>query len=221
MPRLTVLQLDTAFPRIAGDVAAAATYTEAVDIIRMPQASVAKVVATQPDGIDITAFEDAVASISSGVITTSCGFLGYWQEHLSRLTTQPVITSSLCRLDHLCQQYGRGKVAIVTFDAAVLRAPLYAPLLGDFGGPVIGLEDHHHLRRVIADDLTHLDRGKAEAELISHLSGQLDGIEAVLLECTNLPPYKAALKKACGVAVFDILNAIDALTPGLVKPAFL
>ena len=221
MPRLTVLQLDTAFPRIAGDVAASATYREPVHIIRIPKASVAKVVAANPDSLDITAFEDAIATIGSGMITTSCGFLGYWQDHLSRLTTQPVITSSLCRLDHLCRQYGRGRVAIVTFDADVLRAPLYAPLLGGFDGPVIGLDQTHHLRRVIADDLPQLDCDKAEAELISHLSGQLDGIEAVLLECTNLPPYKAALKKTFDVAVYDILNAIDELTPGLVRPAFL
>ena len=140
MPRLTVLQLDTAFHAYCRRCRRSATYRKPVHIIRIPKASVAKVVAANPDGIDITAFEDAIATIGSGMITTSCGFLGYWQDHLSRLTTQPVITSSLCRLDHLCQQYGRGRVAIVTFDAAVLRAPLYAPLLGDFGGPVIGLD---------------------------------------------------------------------------------
>ena len=89
-----------------------------------------------------------------------------------------------------------------------------------FDGPVIGLDQTHHLRRVIADDLPQLDCDRAEAELISYLSGQLDGIEAVLLNAQS-----AALQSRAGktfdVAVYDILNAIDELTPGLVRPAFL
>ena len=229
MTRLTVLQLDTGFPRIAGDVASPESYLEPVDIRIIPRASVDAVVSSHPHRLDISGFEAARATLNEagneGIIATSCGFLFYWQEHLSSLIERPtgrhLITSSLCCLEAVCRKYGSSKVAIITFDADVLASPLYARLTGDFDGPIIGLAPHHHLRQVISGDLPKLDSRRAEKELLAHLSGKLSGIDAVILECTNLVPYKPAVIKAFGVAIFDIMTCIDDLVPGLVKPAFI
>ena len=79
---LTVLQLDTAFPRIAGDVAASATYRSRCTY-PYSQGIGGKGCCRKSNSLDITAFEDAIATIGSGMITTSCGFLGYWQDHLA------------------------------------------------------------------------------------------------------------------------------------------
>ena len=54
--RLTVLQLDTVFPRIKGDVASRETYLEPIKVKKIPQASVAKVVTATPDQNDMTSF---------------------------------------------------------------------------------------------------------------------------------------------------------------------
>ena len=34
------------------------------------------------------------------------------------------------------------------------------------------------------------------------------GFDTIVLECTNLPPYKNALKAALGVQVFDVLDLL-------------
>jgi hypothetical protein len=48
MPAVTVLQLDTSFPRIPGDVACPQTYLGEVEVIRIAQASVAQTPCAAP-----------------------------------------------------------------------------------------------------------------------------------------------------------------------------
>ena len=79
MAKLTVLQLDTAFPRLPGDVASPDSYDCAIDIVTIPAATVKTIVTDHPDHIDISGFEAAIDLIDrtaddNDVITTSCGF---------------------------------------------------------------------------------------------------------------------------------------------------
>ena len=75
---------------------------------------------------------------------------------------------------------------------------------------------------MIAGDLPHLDAALAEAELVELVGGLLRErpVRALLLECTNLPPYKQALKARFDVEIFDILTLIDRTKAGMVDPAF-
>jgi hypothetical protein len=41
------------------------------------------------------------------------------------------------------------------------------------------------------------------------------GIDTVVLECTNLPPYKPALERALGLPVFDVLDLLRGFYAGL------
>ena len=59
-PALTILQLDTDFPRVPGDVACPETYTCEVEIIRVPRATVGQIVSDRPEEIDIIPFETAL-----------------------------------------------------------------------------------------------------------------------------------------------------------------
>lgn len=221
--RLTVLQLDTVFPRIKGDVASPETYLEPVKVEKIPQASVARVVTSSPDQNDITPFMTAAAAINSGMGVTSCGFLGYWQDELNRHCPRPFIASALVDLPQWQQHYAPDEMAIITFDESVLSTPLYAPLLAGFSGQVIGLHPHMHLKKVICEDQAELDQQRAEAELIAHLDALLDfnTIKAMVFECTNLPPYRQAIKSAFKVDIYDILTSIDARAPKLVRPELL
>ncbi|MEI6204133.1 MAG: hypothetical protein WCP68_19470, partial [Enhydrobacter sp.] len=40
-------------------------------------------------------------------------------------------------------------------------------------------------------------------------------VDAIVLECTNLPPYKKALEHALGVPVFDVLDLLGGFRKGL------
>ena len=220
---LTVLQLDTVFPRVAGDVASPDTYQTPIAIKKIDQASVAAVVTAAPDQTNISKFEQACGDIHHGIGVTSCGFLGYWQDHLNRICPAPFIASSLVDLPHWQGLHGDGELAIVTFDDAVLSTPLYEGLRSGFHGAVIGLSPDMHLRQVISQDRPELDQPRAEQEMLDLLTPYLaaGSIKALVLECTNLPPYKAAIKSRFDVEVYDILTSIHNRDPNVVKPEFL
>lgn len=216
IPRVTVLQLDTDFPRTMGDVGAPESYARAPEIIRIAGASVGRIVTDRPQDIDIAPFEEALQRAQGDVIVTSCGFLSYWQEHLSTLTDRPFISSSLTALQHLAQSYPPEALRILTFDAARL-GPTHLGNHAEYTDSIIGLPPTHHLRQVIAKNLSTLDRTRAATETANLLAhSQTEAHQHILLECTNLPPYREAIKEATGLPVTDILTVIEATCPGAI-----
>ena len=45
------------------------------------------------------------------------------------------------------------------------------------------------------------------------------GIDTIVFECTNLPPYKKAVQDAVGLPVFDVLDLLKGFYAGLTGPA--
>ena len=228
MPVISLIQLDTSFPRIPGDIGAAETWICGLDVRSIPKLSVAQVINAAPSDTDISGAEAAARAAMGDLVTTSCGFLCYWQDRLAAQCQTPFISSALLDLPRLMQAFPRDELAILTFDSDVLAAPAFAPALGGFAGPVLGLPEEAHLRQVIAGDLPYLDPALAEAELIDLVAGfvrdrdaQGRPVRALLLECTNLPPYKQALKARFDLEIFDILTLIDHRKTGMVDPAFI
>lgn len=219
-PRVTVLQLDTYFPRIAGDVGCEATYAIAPQILRIGGASVAGIVTDRPQDIDVAPFADALAHAQGDIIVTSCGFLSYWQEALAALTDRPFISSALTALDHLHAEHRPEAMRILTFNQDAL-GKAHLGNHPEYLGSIIGLHPTHHLRQVISKNLSALDPARASAEIITLLSEtQTTAHRHILLECTNMPPYRAAITAATGLPVTDILSCIEAVCPGAIAPEF-
>lgn len=220
-PALSILQLDTTFPRIPGDVACKETYTQPVEILRIRAASVAGIVRADPAHIDITPFGEALKRAEAELVVTSCGFLSFWQDHLVGLADKRFISSALTQLPALASEHSPDALMILTFDAAKLGS---SHLRGhpEYLKSCVGLRTSDHLRGVIAHDQQDLDLVRAEAELLGLVKESLlSHHRAILLECTNLPPYAPAIRRATGLPVFDILTAVEAMRPGLVAPEFL
>ncbi len=212
--RLGVLMLDTRFPRFPGEVGHAESFTFPVDYERIPQASVARVVSGEPLPKELQeAFFSAARRLSArgaSLIATSCGFLAPLQSELARVSGRPVITSSLVLLPLLRSVFGpEATLAILTFDAAQLGPQHLPKTEGPLG--IGGLEEGNTLYPAISGDLTELDPAKAEADALAcagDLCQESPRPSALLLECTNLSPYKRALRAALALPVYDIVDAI-------------
>ena len=86
----------------------------------------------------------------------------------------------------------------------------------------VGLPETNHLRRVISENRPDLDQAKAGAEIAKLIaSAQRPRHGHVLLECTNLPPYKHAIQRLTGLPVTDILTCIEAAQSGAVCSNYL
>lgn len=220
-PGLSVLQLDTRFPRVLGDIGNAETFSCEVEIITVPGARVAGIVTGQPEHIDIAPFERALGAARGDVVVTSCGFLAYWQDHLQARLDRPFLASALAALPDLARGLGPADLRILTFDDKKLnRAHLGG--LGAFEASIRGLRPGNHLRRVIEEDAGHLDAAQARRDVLQDMTDAMaPGVRHLLLECTNLPPYKAAMRHRLGVQISDILTLVEHNRPGTIQPAFL
>lgn len=217
-PSVTVLQLDTDFPRIPGDVGCPDTFCDKIEVLRISSATVGQVVTTDPASIPLQPFEDAIAHASGDIIVTSCGFLSYWQSHLSRLTDRPFISSSLTALPALCEHFAAQDILTITFDAGSLNANHFGPHQTD----VVGLAPDMHLRQAISQNLSTLDTKRATQEISDFVTSEIKSHHRhILFECTNLPPYKNAIAARTDLPITDILTCIEGARPGTVRPEFL
>jgi len=221
-----ILMLDTRFPRIPGDMGNASTFPFPVRYHRVTGASPDLVVRRGAEGLLPSFVEGARALEREGVgaITTNCGFLVKYQREMAAAVTTPVFTSSLLLVPLVHRLLGPGRrVGLMTVNSASL-GPEH--LAGAGIGPdiplaVAGMEGEKEFTRVMLGDELELDVDLAREEHIRvarRLISEHPDIGAIVLECTNMPPYAADIQRETGRAVFDIISLVrmahDALAAG-------
>ena len=222
-PVLGILMLETRFPRPPGDIGNPATWPFPVRYATVSGARVERVVAERPDPALLAPFlEAAEALLDAGVraITTSCGFLVVFQETLARELPVPVLTSSLLQIPWLLPLLGGRRIGVITIDSTRLSAAHLRAAGAPEDTPVEGVEGGE-LHRVIMHDLPELDGDAARAELLAagkRLRARVPDLGAVVLECTNLPPYADDLRRRLDLPVMDMVTALHFLRTGLPGP---
>ena len=203
---LGVLMLDTRFPRPMGDIGNPETFRRAgipVRFVTIAGASPQRVVREADSELLQPFLEAAMALEAAGaaVIATSCGFLAAYQAVLARSVKVPVITSSLLQVARYAQP------GIVTIDAPSLTASVLEGAGVPAGTPIEGVAAGCEFRqRILSNDGT-MDLARAEQDVVSaavRLTRRHPELTDIVLECTNMPPYRDAVARATGRAVHDI-----------------
>ena len=222
-----ILMLDTRFPRIPGDMGNAATFPFPVRYHRVSGAGPDLVVRRGAEGL-LPAFIEGARQLERegvGAITTNCGFLVKYQPELAAAVSVPVFTSSLLLvpLVHRMLPAGR-RVGIMTVSATTLGAEHLrgAGVGSDIPIAVAGMETEKEFTRVLLGDELELDVELAREEHVRvarRLVGEHPDLGAILLECTNMPPYAEDIQRETGLPVFDIVSLVTlvhaALAAGL------
>ncbi|HET7874205.1 MAG TPA: aspartate/glutamate racemase family protein [Methylomirabilota bacterium] len=211
-----ILMLDTQFPRIPGDMGNAATFDFPVLYHRVAGASPDRVVRQGHRELLPAFIEGARFLEREGVraISTNCGFLAQFQGELAAAVSVPVFTSSLMLVPLVHRMLPRERaVGILTVDASSLRPAHFAGagITPDIPVVVAGLETEKEFTRVLLDDLLTLDVEAARQEHLSVAKRMLmehPEVGALVLECTNMPPYRADIQAATGLPVFDITTLV-------------
>ena len=222
-----ILMLDTRFPRIPGDMGNAATFDFPVLYHRVEGASPHRVVRQGQRELLPAFVEGARLLEREGVraITTNCGFLAQFQPELAAAVSVPVFTSSLMLVPIVHRMLPPARaVGVLTVDASSLRPAHFAGagITPEVPTVVAGLETEKEFTRVLLDDLLELDVEAARQEHVrvaTRLVEEHPEVGALVLECTNMPPYRADIQRATAVPVFDITTLVrmvhDAVVHGL------
>jgi hypothetical protein len=167
----------------------------------------------------IAAARDLV-DLGAEAITTTCGFLSLFQRQLAEAVNVPVATSSLMQVPWVQATLPPGqRVGVVTVSRAALTPAHLAAVGVPADVPLAGTENGREFFRVLVKgEKQDMDIGLAEADIVDagrDLVARHPEVGAIVLECTNMPPYAAALAEAVGRPVYDIYSMITWFHQGL------
>jgi hypothetical protein len=221
---LGVVMLDTRFPRPPGDIGHPEAFGVPVRQRVVPGAGPGKIVQTaaglRAAGV-APAFVQAVRALASEgalAITTSCGFLVLLQQELQAATTVPVVTSSLLQLPGLLA--GQRKAGVLTISSAALGSDhlLAAGVPPERLQDVLiqGVDPAGEFATAILGNRETMDIEKARSDVVAAamaLKQREPSLQAVVLECTNLPPYRQAVEAATGLKTWALTDDERLLQP--------
>ena len=221
-----IMMLDTHFPRVPGDIGNATTFPFPI-VYRVIKGADSKRVVIEADPALIQPFIDAALELTAEgckAITTSCGFLAIFQKEIAAAVPVPVATSSLMQVGMVSQMLKPGQiVGIITARAASLGEKHFRGVdIEDVPKVVYGI-DNTKLGATFFEDLNHIDIELAEKEMLEVADKMLaehPNIGAIVLECTNMPPFARAIQRRTGLPVFDIITLIKYLHNAVVSPEY-
>ena len=220
---LGVVMLDTRFPRLPGDIGNPATFPFPMRFRVVAGASPSRVVLAADRSLlaPFIAAAQALEAEGCAAIATSCGFLALFQREMQAAADVPVWTSSLLLVPELQAALPAGRrVGVVTADAASLTPAHLVAAGAAEDTPVEGLSPDSAFHSTLLDNRPELDAGLAEAATVAaalRLAHRHPEVGAVVLECTNMPPYAEAVRAATGLPVHDITTLIASRFPALAR----
>ena len=222
-----ILLLDTSVPFVPGDVANATTYGFPVRFQKVEGFSVARALGKDP-GIYAALKAAGQGLVEQGVraVTGDCGFMALHQRRLADELEVPVFLSSLLQIPFILSIVGNGaKLGILTADSRSLdKALLSAAGVAAADRLVVeGMQDQPHFASFAIEETGLLDQQAVEAEVVAagqRLVARDAAVKALLLECSLLPPYAAALQRTLGLPVFDYITMINFVFSAVVKEIY-
>lgn len=222
-----ILMLETQFPRIPGEIGNATTWDFPV-LYKIVKKATPDVVVRKGAAGQLEAFIQGAQELEKeGVraITTNCGFLALFQKEMASAVNIPVFTSSLMQvpLAYVMIKPSQ-KVGIISVHSKSLTQKHLSCVGADQIPHVIyGTEGEEEFSRVILDDEMELDVNKSRDELVRVSKRMLlehPEVGAIVLECTNMPPYAAAIQKEVHLPIFDIYTLVIMVYHAVVKKEF-
>lgn len=169
----------------------------------------------KPELVDsfISAGRDLVQQ-GAKVVVGNCGFMVLFQREMAAALPVPVYMSSLLQLPLIRQGLKPDQsIGIISASSNSLsKQHMEVACFGiDVSVNIRGLEDKPAFKAAVHDQVGTLDFEAVEGEVVAQaLSIEKDHPDtgAILLECTDLPPYANAVQRATGLPVYDITTLI-------------
>lgn len=220
-----ILLLDGGIPRIPGDIGNALTFPFPVRYKVVCNVEFHNV----NDGLtpeQVAKFCEAAQELEHEgcrAITTSCGFLGAYQQEIAASVNIPVFTSSLMQARWVSSMLPAGKkVCILASGKGNLTTRLLKGLgIEDLPLYVLGLDGSPSFASMHGENLLDPEILRKEClNAVKEVDGRSD-IGAVVVECTNLPPYSADIQEATHLPVFDINTMVHYLYHAVTQMRYL
>ncbi|MBI9087487.1 MAG: aspartate/glutamate racemase family protein [Desulfobacterales bacterium] len=223
-----ILILNAGYPCIPGNVGNATTFPFPVRYKMVREASIERLLHRQDRSL-LKPFIDAARELQQeGVraVTGACGFMALFQREIAEALEIPVFLSSLLQIPFIRQTLKQDQaIGVITADASALTDDHFAAVGVTPEIPLViaGMEGQTEFKEAILEEKGTLDSDRIQAEVVQ-VAGEMvqkhSKIGAILLECSDLPPYAHAVQQTTGLPVYDFTTMIGHVHSALVRTSF-
>lgn len=208
-----VIAIDLVYPKLPGNVVNATTFDfpvfykkVAFDIEKLFEGD------SELEAIVVNAARELEAE-GVRAIVGACGYFAHFQQQVAAAVDVPVFLSSLCQLPLIKLGLKPDqKIAVFAASADNIQEGILAGVGANLDDIVIQDVGSMESFAPIRWGKTELDNGKLTHDLAScaaDLIASHPEVGAILLECSDLPPYAYAIQSATGLPVFDFITLIN------------
>lgn len=206
---------DVHYPMMPGNVVNAYTYDFPVRMKAVPNLTAQKLFDGDPTIVDDVLATAKYMVEKEGVraICSACGFFGNYHKQIAAELDVPVALSSLVQIPWIRSIIKPGqKIGILTASGSSVTPELLKSCGVDDADDLIfrGMEKSENFSAVCTN-VGYWDNGKCEEEIVNASLELLEDegdIGAILLECSDMPPYAYAVQEATQLPVFDFITLI-------------
>ncbi|MDR3280173.1 MAG: aspartate/glutamate racemase family protein [Synergistaceae bacterium] len=223
-----ILILDAAYPCIPGNVGNATTYDFPVRYKEVKGSSIERLL-NERDPSLLEPFIQGARELEAegvGAITGACGFMALFQPQVAAAVNVPVFLSSLLQAPFIRATLKPDqKIGIISANASVLTDDHFrnVGITPDIPIAVYGMEDQYEFRSSVLEEKGTLDSDKVREEILgvtARMMRENPTLGAIILECSDLPPYAHAVRMATGLPVFDFTTMIRYVHNALVPKTY-
>lgn len=218
-----IVVLETWYPLLPGNVANATTFNFPVRYKILREATVERILSADPSLADMIIqagreFEQEGIRAMVG----ACGYFANYQKEVAAALNIPVFLSSLLQAPMIYRSLKPGRqIGMLAANAkAVNRNMLEAcGITPEIPLVYLGMEDQPEFRNILEYG-GQFDYDRFEAEVVSRakqLVAENPDVGAILLECSDLPPFAWSVHQAVRLPVFDFISMINWIYHGVVQ----
>ena len=230
-----ILMLDNRrYPKIPGDVGNASSYDFPVRIRVVPNLNNNPFPPIRGDDGELTPevrlTVEAVREMEAeGVraIALCCGFFSLIQDVVAEAVDIPVFSSPLMMIPSILAMLGKDKGVCVLTASKRLLSPEFFEAVGvtaDMPVVITGMDDSKEYNAVhLGGTSMEKDVDQLRSDVVAAVQRAIKAdtsVGAVLIECTNLPPFAADIQQATELPVFDQVAYIDMLYRAVVPKRY-
>lgn len=208
-----IIAIDLVYPKLPGNVVNATTFDFPV-LYKKVSFDIELLFKGSPELAQIVI--DAARELESeGVraIVGACGYFAHFQDQVARAVNVPVFLSSLCQLPIIKLGLAQDqKIGVFAASANNIDDQILKGVGGSIDDIIIQDVGSMESFAPIRWGKTALDNAALTTDLTAcahELVKQHPEIGAILLECSDLPPYAHAIQAATGLPVFDFITLIN------------
>ena len=223
-----VLCLESYYSKIPGHIKNATTFDFPVSYKVVKGATPERVVGKADQSLLRPFIEGALELEKEGVlaITGSCGFLVLFQKELANSVNLPVYISSLIQVPMVYRMLKQDqKVGLLVAS----KKNLSKEHLGAVGAEsvpvcIAGMDEQKEFWEVIIErKRKELNIDQLEKEVLSVvevLAQENSDMGALVIECTDLPPFAHLIQEKIGLPVFDIITLTNMVYQVVVRKSY-